>query len=208
MRKDFNKKAQPVTIRISVKIPIKDGIEATLLTFNNLPDEKEHLGIIFDAQNPDENGSKLPLVRLHSECLTGDVFGSMRCDCQAQLNEAIDRISEEGGVILYLRQEGRGIGLYNKLDAYDLQINKGMDTYEANSHLGLPQDARDYKVAADMLLAMGYHNIRLLTGNPDKTEQLKENGIDVTECVPTEKHETAHNRKYLSSKQGHGHKFG
>lgn len=109
---------------------------------------------------------------------------------------------------MYLRQEGRGIGLYNKLDAYDLQITKNMDTYEANTHLGLPEDARDYKVAADMLAAMGYHNIRLLSGNDSKAAQLAQNGVTVTEMVPTGRHETDHNKDYLAAKSGRGHKFG
>lgn len=202
-----------MTIRTSVKVQIRGGIEANLLTFDNLPDGKEHLGIVFDrpdiqkeAQKSDKGNA--PLVRLHSECLTGDVFGSMRCDCGAQLEEAINRMAQEGGAILYLRQEGRGIGLYNKLDAYDLQITKNMDTYEANTHLGLPEDARDYKVAADMLAAMGYHNIRLLSGNDSKAAQLAQNGVTVTEMVPTGRHETDHNKDYLAAKSGRGHKFG
>lgn len=207
MRKTFNQQTQSATIRTSVKIPIKDGIEATLLTFDNLSDDKEHLGIVFEG-GAQEQHNAAPLVRVHSECLTGDVFGSMRCDCRAQLEEAIDRLAVEGGAILYLRQEGRGVGLYNKLDAYDLQITKNMDTYEANAHLGLPQDARDYKVAAEMLTAMEYHNIRLLSGNPNKAAQLEENGVIVTETVPTGHYETAHNKKYLAAKRGHGHKFG
>ena len=119
--------------------------------------------------------ARLPLVRLHSECLTGDVFGSQRCDCGPQLREAIERITERGGYVLYLRQEGRGIGLYAKLDAYALQ-DAGLDTYQANLALGHAEDERDYTPAAQMLLALGASRVALLTNNPDKVEQLRDLG--------------------------------
>ena len=120
-----------------------------------------------------------PLVRPHSECLTGDVFGSERCDCGPQLREAVERIAETGGFLLYLRQEGRGIGLYAKLDAYALQ-DAGLDTYEANV-ASARRDERDYTVAAQMLFALGAPRVALLTNNPDKVEQLERLGIQVTE---------------------------
>ena len=141
----------------------------------------------------------VPLVRLHSECLTGDVFGSARCDCGPQLREAVERIAERGGVLLYLRQEGRGIGLYNKLDAYALQ-DQGLDTYAANTALGLPEDDRDYTAAAQMLRALGIGSLDLLSNNPDKAGQLRDLGIDVHDRVPTGVFTTAHNVRYLRAK--------
>ena len=144
-----------------------------------------------------------PLVRLHSECLTGDVFGSQRCDCGPQLREAVERISGAGGYLLYLRQEGRGIGLYAKLDAYALQ-DAGLDTYEANVALGYGEDERDYTVAAQMLLALGADRIDLLSNNPDKADQLRAAGIDVARRVPTGLHLSPVNADYLATKAGHG----
>jgi GTP cyclohydrolase II len=138
-------------------------------------------------------------VRVHSECLTGDVFGSARCDCGPQLDEALRRISATGGAVLYLRQEGRGIGLYSKLDAYLLQ-DGGSDTFEANRLLGYDADERDYGVAAAMLRALGMPRIRLLTNNPDKVRQLRGCGIDVAAVVPTAVHRTAENASYLAAK--------
>jgi GTP cyclohydrolase II len=141
----------------------------------------------------------VPLVRPHSECLTGDVFGSARCDCGPQLAEAVRRISATGGYLLYLRQEGRGIGLYNKLDAYALQ-DRGMDTYEANAALGLPEDGRDYTAAAQMLRALGIDTLDLLSHNPDKAGHLDGLGITVGTRVPTGVFTTAHNVRYLRAK--------
>lgn len=148
----------------------------------------------------------VPLVRLHSECLTGDVFGSQRCDCGPQLREAVERISDAGGYLLYLRQEGRGIGLYNKLDAYALQ-NTGLDTYEANLALGFAMDERDYTVGAQMLLALGVDRVHLLTNNPDKATQLQAAGIHVNTRVPTALHLVPANRPYLAAKAGRGHQL-
>src|SRR5690606_34878453 len=120
-----------------------------------------------------------PLCRLHSECLTGDLFGSLRCDCGQQLNGAIERMAEEGaGILLYLRQEGRGIGLVNKLRAYGLQ-DQGLDTVDANTHLGFDADERDFAVAATMLQRMGFPRVRLLTNDPDKMRALAREGIQV-----------------------------
>ncbi|HEU5158182.1 MAG TPA: GTP cyclohydrolase II [Streptosporangiaceae bacterium] len=158
----------------------------------------EHVALLI--KNWDK--SRTPLVRVHSECLTGDVFGSARCDCGAQLDEAVQLMKWQGGIILYLRQEGRGIGLYNKLKAYRLQ-DEGLDTYEANRALGLAEDARDYRVAGAMLHALGVRRCRLLTNNPVKCEQLRAGGIDV-EQHGTGVHVTKANRRYLEAKAHHG----
>ena len=144
-----------------------------------------------------------PLVRPHSECLTGDVFGSQRCDCGPQMREAVERIAEVGGFLLYLRQEGRGIGLYAKLDAYALQ-DAGLDTYEANLALGYGEDERDYTVAAQMLHALGLTRVALLSNNPDKAAQLSRLGVMVTERVPTGVHLSAANARYLATKARRG----
>ena len=141
----------------------------------------------------------MPLVRPHSECLTGDVFGSQRCDCGPQLREAVERIAEVGGYLLYLRQEGRGIGLYAKLDAYALQ-DTGLDTYQANLALGHAADERDYTVAAQMLRALGVRQVELLSNNPDKAAQLNALGIPVRNQLPTGVHLSAANAGYLASK--------
>jgi GTP cyclohydrolase II len=142
-----------------------------------------------------------PLVRLHSECLTGDVFGSYRCDCGEQLDYALDLISRCGGTLLYLRgQEGRGIGLANKIKAYALQ-EAGFDTVEANEQLGLPVDARCYNAAAQILLEMGMREIRLLSNNPDKQDRLTRAGLVVEEMVPTEVPPRHQNIRYLTTKK-------
>ncbi|WEV71111.1 GTP cyclohydrolase II [Lactobacillus sp. ESL0785] len=141
------------------------------------------------------------LLRLHSECLTGDVFGSKRCDCGAQLAEALTKIEENGsGAVLYLRQEGRGIGLENKLRAYKLQ-DEGMNTVEANQQLGLPVDARRYNVAGEILRQKGITEVKLMTNNPDKVEQLENFGVKVVERIPMEVGLTEENRQYLSTKK-------
>ncbi|MFJ9713439.1 GTP cyclohydrolase II [Streptomyces sp. NPDC101234] len=190
------------TQRARVRVPLRfnDGysVDAELVTFHGLTDGQEHVAVVLGDPAP----GTLPLVRLHSECLTGDVFGSARCDCGPQLREAVERIADRGGVLLYLRQEGRGIGLYNKLDAYALQ-DQGLDTYEANAALGLPEDARDYTAAAQMLRALGIDELDLLSNNPDKAEQLR--GLDVTvrDRVPTGVFSTAHNVRYLRAKVLH-----
>jgi GTP cyclohydrolase II len=144
----------------------------------------------------------VPLVRAHSECLTGDVFGSERCDCGPQLREAVERIGEAGGYLLYLRQEGRGIGLYAKLDAYALQ-DLGMDTYEANRALGHADDERDYTAAAQMLHALGAGVVDLLTNNPDKAAQLRRHGVTVRQVQPTAVHVSDANVRYLQAKIAH-----
>ncbi|WP_308195270.1 GTP cyclohydrolase II RibA [Blastococcus sp. KM273128] len=143
-------------------------------------------------------------IRTRSECLTGDVFGSQRCDCGPQLREAVERITVTGGHLLYLRQEGRGIGLYDKLDAYALQ-DTGLDTYEANVALGHEPDERDYTAAAQMLHALGVPTLSLLTNNPDKAAQLSRLGLTVAERVPTGVHVSPANVTYLSAKARRGH---
>ena len=142
------------------------------------------------------------MVRPHSECLTGDVFGSQRCDCGPQLREAVERIAETGGFLLYLRQEGRGIGLYAKLDAYALQ-DAGLDTYQANVALGHGEDERDYRAAAQMLRAVGVDRIRLVSNNPEKAVQLDAYGVTVAERVRTGVHLSEANARYLEAKRDH-----
>ena len=146
-------------------------------------------------------GGKPPLVRLHSECLTGDVFGSLKCDCGPQLKEALRIIGEAGGgVLLYLRQEGRGIGLANKLRAYALQ-DRGLDTVDANRRLGFADDERDYGMAAAMLRALGIDQVRLLTNNPAKVAGLEREGIEVVERVAHHMPTNPHNADYLATKK-------
>ena len=173
-----------VTIRTQVPLHLRaDGgrlVEAEVFTFSGLTDGLEHLAVGLGRHR----GAAVPLVRVHSECMTGDVFGSARCDCGPQLREAIDRIAATGGYLVYLRQEGRGIGLYNKLEAYVLQ-DRGLDTYEANRAIGCPEDARDYRAAAEMLGALGRRTIDILTNNPDKVAQLRDAGLHVRSVQPT-----------------------
>ena len=200
----------PATVRRQVELPLRldDGYvtDARVFSFEGLCDGREHLALALGdhASGGPTGTSGVPLVRLHSECLTGDVFGSQRCDCGPQLREAVEQISEAGGYLLYLRQEGRGIGLYNKLDAYTLQ-DAGLDTYEANLALGFAEDERDYSVAAQMLLALGVDQIDLLTNNPDKETQLEGAGIRVNRCVPTGLHLSPVNGRYLAAKACLGH---
>ena len=156
----------------------------------------------------DMNGPDPVLVRVHSECLTGDALGSMRCDCGEQLQEAMKRISELGrGAILYLRQEGRGIGLVNKIRAYNLQ-DQGADTVEANERLGFGADMRDYSICAPMLEHLGTRQVRLMTNNPRKINALKDLGINVVDREPIQADSNPHNVQYLSTKAGKlGHMF-
>ncbi|MEX5301522.1 GTP cyclohydrolase II [Kocuria sabuli] len=160
----------------------------------------EHLSLTAPSSDRVPVGQP-PLVRLHSECLTGDVFGSYRCDCGPQLHLALRRIADDGGTLLYLRNhEGRGIGLVNKLRAYKLQ-DAGADTVEANELLGLPADARDYTAAATILHRLGLTRIRLLSNNPAKAERLAELGIDVVAMVPNEVPARPENHDYLATKR-------
>jgi GTP cyclohydrolase II len=184
---------QAPAIRRRIRIPLRfaDGYSttATVVTFTDLADAQQHVAL--ELGRPAT--ARLPLVRLHSECLTGDVFGSQRCDCGPQLREAVERITKRGGYVLYLRQEGRGIGLYEKLDAYALQ-DGGLDTYDANLALGHRADERDYTSAAQMLHALGASRIALLSNNPDKGARQ----------VPTAAHITETNVAYLTTKARRG----
>lgn len=202
--------APTASIRTQMPVPLRlaDGYTtaARVFSFDGLVDGHEHLafGLGNRAAAVTSAGRRsVPLVRPHSECLTGDVFGSQRCDCGAQLREAVERIARSGGYLLYLRQEGRGIGLYAKLDAYALQ-DAGLDTYEANLALGHREDERSYLVAAQMLEALGALRVSLLSNNPDKARQLRRFGIAVTSVVPTGVHLSATNARYLATKAGRG----
>ena len=170
-------------------------------SFRSRIDGTEHLLLVSAGK-----ASGAPLVRMHSECLTGDAFGSLRCDCGPQLQESLRRLAASpGGILVYLRgQEGRGIGLANKMRAYALQ-DRGMDTVEANRALGLPEDARDYAEAAEMLQALGAPKIRLLTNNPEKVAALRRHGIDVTAIEPLVIAANPFNAGYLDTK---ARKFG
>jgi GTP cyclohydrolase II len=202
--------APAATIRTQVSVPLRftDGYAtiARVFSFDGLVDGQENLafglGDRATAVTPVDRGS-VPLVRPHSECLTGDVFGSQRCDCGPQLREAVQRIADAGGYLLYLRQEGRGIGLYAKLEAYALQ-DAGLDTYEANLALGHREDERSYRVAAQMLQALGVSRIALLSNNPDKARQLRRFGMTVTRRVTTGVHLSATNARYLATKAHRG----
>jgi GTP cyclohydrolase II len=199
-------------VRTQVTVPLRFGdgytTSARVFTFDGLADGKEHLAFgLGDWRRAVARlsvGGRAPLVRPHSECLTGDVFGSQRCDCGPQLREAAERITDTGGILLYLRQEGRGIGLYAKLDAYALQ-DAGLDTYQANIALGHAEDERDYTAAAQMLTALGADRIRLLSNNPDKAAQLITHGIEIEEQIPTGVHQSATNVRYLTAKRDHTH---
>jgi GTP cyclohydrolase II len=196
----------PATIRTQVSLPLRfaDGYAtaARVFSFHGLVDGQEHLAFGLGdraAGVTSADSGAVPLVRPHSECLTGDVFGSQRCDCGAQLREAVERIADCSGYLLYLRQEGRGIGLYAKLEAYALQ-DGGLDTYEANLALGHREDERSYMVAAQMLRALGVTRVALLSNNPDKARQLDGFGVTVTARVPTGVHLSAANARYLATK--------
>jgi GTP cyclohydrolase II len=197
-------------VRTQVPVPLRfpDGYTtpAQLFSFHGLVDGREHIAVGLGdwaaARDRAQAGGSAPLVRPHSECLTGDVFGSQRCDCGPQLREAVERLAAAGGFLLYLRQEGRGIGLYAKLDAYALQ-DSGLDTYQANVALGHDEDERDYTVAAQMLQALGVRRIALLSNNPDKADQLARLGVAVTETVPTDVHLSPANAEYLAAKVRH-----
>jgi len=181
---------------VAVPIPTEFG-EFLAVAYSNSVDDKEHLALVKGDIREDEP----VLVRVHSECLTGDVFGSWRCDCGPQLHAALKRINEEGrGVLLYMRQEGRGIGLLNKLRAYRLQ-DQGLDTVEANEKLGFPADLRDYGIGAQILRDLGVRKMRLMTNNPKKLHGLQGYGLEVVEQVPLEIPPNPCNYRYLAAKK-------
>lgn len=177
-------------------LPTKYGKFRIVAFVNNL-DFKEHIAIV----NGEVAGQEGVPVRVHSECLTGDVFGSLKCDCGEQLDRALDVVADsELGIILYMRQEGRGIGLANKVKAYSLQ-DDGMDTVEANLHLGFDDDLRDYSVAAEMLRILGPQSIELITNNPRKVEGLEAEGVEISERRALKVLPNPHNVRYLETKR-------
>lgn len=193
---DYRKQNERLVKReVEITLPTDYG-NFRMIGFSNTVDDKEHAAIV--KGNIDDG--KPVLVRVHSECLTGDVFGSCRCDCGPQLHSALNMIEEEGrGVIVYMRQEGRGIGLLNKLKAYKLQ-EEGLDTVEANLHLGFEADLRNYEIAAQILKDLGILKVNLLTNNPLKIEELKAYGISINERVPLQAEMKADNEQYLQTK--------
>ena len=185
-----------VTVAARARLPVANLPETQMVVFRAAEDGSEHAALVVGAP-----GGEPPLVRLHSECLTGDVFGSLKCDCGPQLRAALRLIEATGGgVLLYLRQEGRGIGLANKIRAYALQ-DRGLDTVEANRRLGFADDARDYGLAAGMLRALGIEAVRLLTNNPNKLEGLEQAGVRVVERVAHHMPANPHNADYLAVKR-------
>jgi GTP cyclohydrolase II len=169
-----------------------------MVGFEDESSGKEHVALVYG----DVAGGSAVLARVHSECLTGDALFSLRCDCGFQLQEALKRISEEGtGVLLYLRQEGRGIGLLNKIRAYHLQ-DGGADTVEANERLGFAADMRDYSMCLPMLEHLGVEQVRLMTNNPRKVKALEQYGVPVSERVPLQVGKNRHNEQYLATKMG------
>ena len=185
-----------VRIVSRARLPNRFAEQAEIVAFRSGGDGAEHVALLIGAP-----AGRPPLVRLHSECLTGDVFGSLKCDCGPQLDDALRAIAASGwGILLYLRQEGRGIGLVNKLRAYALQ-DQGYDTVDANLRIGFGDDERDYAVAARMLEALAQQRVRLLTNNPRKVAGLAAEGIDVAEQVPLKAGANPHNQDYLATKR-------
>ena len=193
---DAHEDAARLSLAVRARLPVAGAEDAEIVAFRSPESADEHVALLIGA--PD---GRPPLVRLHSECLTGDVLGSLKCDCGPQLHAAIQRIEEAGwGILLYLRQEGRGIGLVNKLRAYALQ-DQGFDTVDANTRLGFAVDARDFRVAARMLELLGQREVRLLTNNPAKVAGLEGAGVSVIERVPHHLPANPHNERYLATKR-------
>lgn len=193
--------AAALAIATRARLPVSASEDAEIVAFRSADDMREHVALVIGEQRSDV----APLVRLHSECLTGDILGSLKCDCGPQLDAALHAMAHEAasggwGVLLYLRQEGRGIGLVNKLRAYRLQ-DQGFDTVDANRRLGLPDEARDFPVAARMLELLGVGEVRLMTNNPAKVEALAASGIAVAERVPHQLPANPHNARYLLTKR-------
>ena len=196
----FNDPAR-LMIATRARLPVAPCDDAEIVVFRAPDDLREHAALVIGQRN----GDRTPLVRLHSECLTGDVFTSLKCDCGPQLDGALAAMAAEAneggwGILLYLRQEGRGIGLVNKLRAYRLQ-DQGFDTLDANTRLGLPAEARDFPVAARMLSLLGTGKVRLMTNNPEKVAALQTAGIEVAERVSLSLAATEHNARYLDTKR-------
>lgn len=184
-----------IKVSAQSRLPIRALGDFDMMVFDNPIDKQEHFCLVkpYAADKP-------PLVRVHSECLTGEVLGSAKCDCGAQLQNSLNMIAKEGGVLIYLRQEGRGIGLTNKIRAYALQ-DRGLDTIEANEQLGLPVDARDYAMAYQILKHLGIQDIRLITNNPLKIKGLTQLGVRIIEQVPMVTGVCSHNKEYLNTKK-------
>jgi 3,4-dihydroxy 2-butanone 4-phosphate synthase/GTP cyclohydrolase II len=186
-----------VSLVRTVAMPTEYGM-FRLGLYRSVVDEEHHLALVMGEPS---KGDEAPLVRVHSECLTGDVLGSLRCDCGQQLRAALRMIGEQGcGVLVYMRQEGRGIGLENKIHAYELQ-EQGLDTVDANLHLGFGEDLRDYGLGAQILIDLGLRDIRLITNNPRKIVGLEGYGLNVTERVPLVLPATEHSKAYLKTKK-------
>ncbi len=187
---------QAIKRQAETSLPTRFGNFHMIGYASNAENPMPHLAMVSDHTD----FSKPVLVRIHSECMTGDVFGSRRCDCGEQLEAAMSMIGRDGGIVVYLRQEGRGIGLINKMQAYNLQ-DQGMNTAEANVHLGFEIDERDYSIAAFILKDLGVHAILLMTNNPDKIESMKEASIEVIDRIPLEIKPHKDNLDYLQTKQ-------
>lgn len=190
-----------LTIATRAHLPVAASEQGEIVAFRSADDTREHVALIIGAQSSE----RAPLVRLHSECLTGDILGSLKCDCGPQLDASLHAMAQEAaqggwGILLYLRQEGRGIGLVNKLRAYRLQ-DQGFDTLEANRRLGLPAEARDFPVAARMLELLGVRAIRLMTNNPEKVQALAAAGVEIAERVPHRLPANPYNQRYLATKR-------
>ena len=193
---DAHQDSARLTLATRARLPVEGAEDAEIVAFRSPDSADEHVALLIGQPN-----GTVPLVRLHSECLTGDVFGSLKCDCGPQLHAAIRAIADaHWGILLYLRQEGRGIGLVNKLRAYALQ-DQGFDTVDANTRLGFAVDARDFGVAARMLRLLGQDRVRLMTNNPAKVAGLEAAGVMVAERVPHHLPPNPHNERYLATKR-------